>query len=72
MKEASEKRVIKAVRQLLRTLQRNFEGTGFVLTQFENSHDDWECDQSKPYGALVAGHFAMKEAIEKINKLLNK
>lgn len=72
MKQATEKRVIEALKQLSNTLQRNFEDTGAVLTEFENSHNEWECDQSRHYAALVAGHFGMEETMKKINKLLNK
>ena len=43
-----------------------------VLDEFEATHNDWECDQSKQYAALVAGHFALKEAIDEINNRLNK
>lgn len=56
----------------MQTLTRNFYDTGIVLDEFEATHDDWECDQSKQYAALVAGHFALKDALETINNRLNK
>ncbi len=40
--------------------------------EFEATHNDLECDRSKQYAALVAGHFALKAAIDKINHQLNK
>ncbi len=61
-----------AVRVLLQTLERTFADTGTVLDMFESTHDECESEQSRPYAALVAGHFALKEAIDKINNQLNK
>lgn len=72
MKQHSEKRTEAAVKLLMQTLTRNFYDTGIVLDEFEATHDDWECDQSKQYAALVAGHFALKDAIETMNNRLNK
>lgn len=72
MKQHSEKRTEAAVKLLIETLTRNVNDTGIVLDEFEATHDDWECEQSKQYDALVAGHFALKEALEKINNRLNK
>lgn len=72
MKQHSEKRTETAVKLLIQTLTRNFYDTGIVLDEFEATHNDWECDQSKQYAALVAGHFALKEAIDEINNRLNK
>ena len=72
MKQYSEKRTETAVKLLIKTLTRNFNDTGIILDEFEATHDDWECDQSKQYAALVAGHFALKEAIDEINNRLNK
>ncbi len=72
MKQHSEKRTTTAVRILLKTLSRNVIDTGIILDEFEATHDDYECDQSRHYAALVAGHFALKDAIEVINKRLNK
>lgn len=56
----------------METLTQNLNDTGVVLDEFEATHNDWECDQSKQYAALVAGHFALKEAIDEINNRLNK
>lgn len=72
MKQHSEKRTEVAVKLLIESLTQNFNDTGIVLDEFEATHDDWECDQSKQYAALVAGHFALKEAIDKINNRLNR
>ena len=72
MKQQSEKRTEQAVKMLIQALTRYFDDTGRILDEFEATHDDWECDQSKQYAALVAGHFALKEAIDKINKQLNQ
>lgn len=72
MKQHSEKRTEAAVRLLIEALTRNFYDTGIVLDEFEAVHDDRECDQSKQYAALVAGHFALKDLIDRINDLLNK
>lgn len=72
MKQQSEKRTEAAVRLLIETLTQNLNDTGTVLDEFEAVHNDWECSQSKEYAALVAGHFALKEAIDRINKQLNK
>lgn len=72
MKQHSEKRTEFAVELLLKTLTRNVIDTGIILEEFETTHDDYECDQSKQYDALVAGHFALKEAIDKINNRLNR
>lgn len=72
MKQHSEKRTEVAVRLLIETLTRNIYDTGIVLDEFEAVHDDRECDLSKQYAALVAGHFALKDALEKINNQLNK
>ena len=72
MKQHSEKRTEVAVKLLIESLTQNFNDAGIILDEFEASHDDWECDQSKQYAALVAGHFALKDALEKINNRLNK
>lgn len=72
MKQHSEKRTEVAVKLLIKTLTQNFNDTGIILDEFEATHNDWECDQSKQYAALVAGHFALKDALEKINNQLNK
>ena len=72
MKQYSEKRTEVAVKLLIESLTQNFNDTGIVLDEFEATHDDWECDQSKQYAALVAGHFALKEVLDTINNRLNK
>ncbi len=72
MKQHSEKRTEAGVKMLLQTLTRNWYDTGILLDEFEATHNDYECDQSRDYDALVAGHFALKEAIDKINNRLNK
>lgn len=72
MKQHSEKRTEVAVKLLIETLTQNLNDAGVVLDEFEATHNDWECDQSKQYSALVAGHFALKEAIDEINNRLNK
>lgn len=72
MKAKSEKRTEQAVKELLQTLTHNWYDTGRVLDEFEATHDEYECDQSRQYDALIAGHFALKETIDKINKRLNK
>lgn len=72
MKQLSEKRTEVAVKLLIETLTQNLNDTGIILSEFEATHNDWECDQSKRYAALVAGHFALKETIDEINNRLNK
>lgn len=72
MKQQSERRTEQAVTLLLQTLTRNLDDTGIILDEFEATHDDAELCDSKQYNALLAGHFAMKEAVEIINNQLNK
>ncbi len=72
MKQHSEKRTEEAVKMLLQTLNRNWYDTGIVLDEFEATHEEREREQSKHYDALVAGHYALKGAIEEINNRLNK
>ena len=72
MKQESERRTEQAVTLLLQTLARNLEDTGAILDEFEATHDEYESDQSNTYSALVVGHFALKEAIDRINHQLNK
>ena len=72
MKKYSEKRIETTVDLMLKTLIKNFNDTGVILDEFESVHNEFECDHSKQYAALVAGHFALKEAIDKINHQLNK
>ncbi len=56
----------------MQTLEQNVADTGTILDEFEVTHDDYELCHSKQYGALNAGYFAMKDAIDKINNQLNK
>ena len=72
MKQHSEKRTEVAVKLLIESLTQNFNDSGIVLDEFEATHNDWECNQSKQYAALVAGHFALEEALDTINNRLNK
>lgn len=72
MKAKSEKRTEKAVKQLLKHLERKTAEIGLVLNDFEVNHDDYECCYSKHYNALNEGYFSLKDTIEKINKQLNK
>lgn len=72
MKAYAEHIVENSIKELLQTLQRNVTDTGAALDMYEMTQDDYESDQSKQYSALVAGHFALQEAIEKINHQLNK
>lgn len=72
MKQQSETMVENVVKVLLKTLQRNFEDADNVLGRFEETHDDEECHFNRNYQALVAGHFHLGKAIEKINRQLNK
>lgn len=72
MKAYAEHIVENSIKELLQTLQRNVTDTGAALDMYEMTHDECECDRSKQYSALVAGHFALQEAIQKINNQLNK
>ncbi len=72
MKRLSEQRTDRAVGLLLQTIEQNVADTGTILDEFEATHDDYELCHSKQYGALNAGFFAIKEAIDKINNQLNK
>lgn len=72
MKAKSEKRIEKAVKQLLKYLERKTTEIGLTLNDFEITHGDYECCYSKQYNALNAGYFSLKETIEKINYQLNK
>lgn len=72
MKQRAERMTDNAVKVLLQTLQRQLEDTSTVLGEYETTHSEYEAEQSKKYGALVEGHFAIKEAIDKINNQLNK
>lgn len=57
---------------LLQTFTRNLRDTATLLDEYEATHTEYERDQSREYDALVAGHFALMEAIEEINNRLNK
>ncbi len=72
MKQLSEKRTEEGVKVLLQTLTRNLHDTSTLLDEFEATHNEYERDQSREYDALVAGHFALKDAIDEINNKLNK
>ncbi|MBO5444272.1 MAG: hypothetical protein J5995_02840 [Muribaculaceae bacterium] len=72
IKQHTEKRAETAVGILLKSLERNWYDTGVLIDEFEATHTEYECDQSKIYDALVAGHFALKETIDRINNRLNK
>lgn len=72
MKQQTETKVDNAVKTLLQTLRQNLEDTGTVLDQYEETHNEKECADSKNYQALVAGHFFLKKAIDGINRQLNK
>ena len=65
--------VVKVVKSgWITALRQQVEDTATVLDQYEATHSEYEADQSVQYGALVEGHFAIKEAIDKINNQLNK
>lgn len=72
MKQESERRADQAIKVLLQALTHNYYDTGVILDEYEATHNDAELCYSKQYNALVAGHFALKEAIDKINGQLNK
>lgn len=72
MKQRAERIAENAVKALLQALRQQVEDTATVLDQYEATHSEYEADQSVQYGALVEGHFAIKEAIDKINNQLNK
>ena len=72
MKQKSEQRTDQAIKLLLQTLERNVTDTGIILDEFEATHNDYELCYSKQYNALNDGHFALKDAIDKINDQLNK
>lgn len=72
MKAKSEKRTEKAVKQLLKYLERKTAEIGLTLNDFEANHDDYECCYSKNYNALNAGYFSLRETIDIINNQLNK
>lgn len=72
MKQQSEQRTDRAIKLLLQTLKQNLADTGIILGEYEATHNDYELCYSKQYNALNAGHFALKDAIDKINDQLNK
>ena len=72
MKAKSEKRTGKAVRQLLRHLERKTAEIGLILNDFEVNHNDNECCHSRDYNALNVGYFSVRKTIEKMNYQLNK
>ena len=72
MKSTIERRVDEALKLLLQTLTQNVNDTRVLLNEYEATHDDIELEEAKQYRALVAGHFEMKQTIERINKQLNK
>lgn len=72
MKQRSGKKVEEAARMLLQTLSRNHEDVGIILDEFEGTHDDYEKCQSRDYQALGAGHYALQQGIERMNRILNK
>ncbi len=72
MKQHSEQKTEQAVCLLLQTIERNLQDIGTILNEYEATHDDSECGQSRQYAALTAGQFALEEAKYKINYQLNK
>lgn len=72
MKRQSEIAVENAVKALLQTLEQNLKDADVVLDRFEETHDDAECCSSKSYQALIAGHYYLGRAIEKINLQINR
>lgn len=72
MKRHSEERTEAGVGMLLKTLTRNWYDTGILLDEFEATHTESERERSRHYAALVAGHYALKEAMDRINNQLNK
>lgn len=72
MKRHSEERTGAGVGMLLKTLTRNWYDTGILLDEFEATHTESERERSRQYAALVTGHYALKEAMDRINNQLNK
>lgn len=72
MKRQSEIAVENAVKALLQTLEQNLKDADVVLDRFEEAHDDEECFFNRNYQALVAGHYHIGKAIEKINRQINR
>ena len=71
-KRNSEERVSVALKQLSQTLLRNMEDLAVVLDGYELTHTAREMDESKEYGALVAGYYGLQELIKDINKEINR
>lgn len=63
---------IATLQVLMQTLERNVVDTGAVLDGYEATHSDAELEESRQYQALVMGQAAMREAIERMNRQLNK
>lgn len=72
VRQQAEERVTLALRQLSQTLVRNLEDLAVVLAGYELTHNVEEMEDSKEYGALVAGYFGIHEVIKDINKALNR
>lgn len=72
MRKAAEERAERALTLLLQMLEQNFWDTGRILDDFEATHNDYELSISAQYSALVAGHFALKNTMSEIKKILNK
>lgn len=72
MKDQTEKRVEHALKTLHETLRQNITDVGVVLDEYEASHNDYELCESRHYNALLAGWTILQEAMNKMNKRLNK
>lgn len=72
MKQQSERLAENALKELNQTLQRNITDISAVLDMYEATHDDFELCYSKQYNALLTGWNAIQEAVETMNKQLNK
>ncbi|TGG34872.1 hypothetical protein EZ315_16060 (plasmid) [Duncaniella freteri] len=72
MKRYSEERTEAAVRLLIENLTQNLNHSGIILDEFEATHNDRSAMNPSSTPALVAGHFALKDAVDKINNELNK
>lgn len=72
MKKQTEKRLERAIKQLLETLDRNIKDIEILLDEFEAAHDESECEESQYYSAMVSGYVALGEAKERITNRLYK
>ena len=72
MKQQSEQRTETALKLLLQTLKQNVADTGRVLDEFEASHTEKECEQSKQYRTLAAASVALETLTDRIKEELNK